>query len=110
VNVPNAEQAVVDIRKLEDYCLNHEHPRGKHKARVFRSTLGLTRTHARALAEMLQQKILTEECFIGTIDQYGTRYIVDFLCARDGKQAMVRSTWIIKTGETIPRLTSCFVL
>jgi hypothetical protein len=33
--IPDAENAVVDIRKLRDYCLNLEHDDGKHKARLF---------------------------------------------------------------------------
>ena len=28
--IPNAEHAVVDIRKLRDYCLDPLHPEGKH--------------------------------------------------------------------------------
>ena len=40
--LPNAERAVVDIAKLRDYSLNPTHDVGKHKARVFRSALGLT--------------------------------------------------------------------
>jgi len=30
--VPNAERAVVDIRKLRAYCLDPTHADGKHKA------------------------------------------------------------------------------
>ena len=30
--MPNAECAVVDIRKLRDYCLNPLHDEGKHSA------------------------------------------------------------------------------
>lgn len=30
--VPNAENAVADIRKLIEYCLSPEHEIGKHKA------------------------------------------------------------------------------
>ena len=40
MTLPHAEAAVVEVvdpRKLRDYCLNPNHPRGKHKARVFRS-------------------------------------------------------------------------
>lgn len=33
--MPHAERAVVDIRKLRDYCLNPMHDEGQHKARVF---------------------------------------------------------------------------
>ena len=36
MKLPNAEQAFVDVRKLRDYCFSTEHPRGQHKARVFR--------------------------------------------------------------------------
>ena len=40
---PNAERAVVDIRKLRDYCLDLTHDEGKHKARLFAAALGMTR-------------------------------------------------------------------
>jgi hypothetical protein len=39
--LPNYERAIIDIRKIEDYCLNTEHPHGRHKARVFRTALGV---------------------------------------------------------------------
>jgi hypothetical protein len=32
--LPNGEQAILDIRKIEGYCLCRSHPRGRHKARV----------------------------------------------------------------------------
>ena len=53
--LPNAEQAIVDIRKLRDYCLNDEHPRGKHKARQFKSALGLMADMAQELQDSLGQ-------------------------------------------------------
>ena len=40
--LPNSDQLILDLRKLQDYCLSATHPRGKHKARVFREALGLT--------------------------------------------------------------------
>ena len=42
--LPNAARAIVEIEKLRDYCLSESHPRGKHKARVFATALGLTVT------------------------------------------------------------------
>lgn len=39
--LPHPEQAIVPIEKLTNYCLNSEHPYGKHKARVFKSALNL---------------------------------------------------------------------
>jgi hypothetical protein len=41
--LPNGGQAVLDIRKIEDYCLNPGHPLGRHKARVFHEALGIGR-------------------------------------------------------------------
>jgi Domain of unknown function (DUF6883) len=32
---PNAARAVINLRKVEDYCLSPTHPRGLDKARVF---------------------------------------------------------------------------
>jgi hypothetical protein len=44
--IPDAERAVVDVRKLRDYCLNSTHDEGKHKARLFESMLGMTASDA----------------------------------------------------------------
>jgi len=40
--IPHAERAVVDIRKLRDYCLNPMHDEGQHQARLFATALGMT--------------------------------------------------------------------
>ena len=37
MKLPNGELTIVDLRKLQEYCLNPQHPRGRHKARVFAS-------------------------------------------------------------------------
>jgi hypothetical protein len=110
MKVPNADRAIVDIRKLTDYCLSHDHPRGRHKARAFQSALGLTTVHAGDLLDILRQKVRSVDCAVGVVDEYGTRYVVNFAYARGDKEVMLRSTWIIKAGEDTPRLTSCFVL
>lgn len=47
--LPNGENAVVDIRKLRDYCLNPDNPRGSNKARVFSAALGLMVAEAEGL-------------------------------------------------------------
>jgi hypothetical protein len=48
--LPNAEWALLDIRKLADYCLSPVHPRGRHKARVFRDALDLSQDGSRVAA------------------------------------------------------------
>jgi hypothetical protein len=52
--LPNSDEAILELRKLEDYCLDPAHPRGRHKARVFRQALGLERRDAQWLREALR--------------------------------------------------------
>jgi hypothetical protein len=44
--IPHGERAALEIEKLENYCLDLTHPHGRHKARVFRSVLGIDRADA----------------------------------------------------------------
>ena len=67
--VPNAEHAVVDIRKLREYCLSMIHPRGKQKALVFLTALGLSANDADELREMLLSVVRTHEAIIGERDE-----------------------------------------
>lgn len=110
MNLPNAENAQIDRRKLADYCLNPEHPRGKHKARVFAEVLSLGRADAAELEEEIRGRILAEPCVIGASDSFGTQYNVDFRGERDGRKAAVRTSWIVRASEDFPRLTTCFIL
>ena len=110
MRLPNANQVIVDIRKLKDYCLEPLHPRGKHKARVFERALNLTQRNAEELREEILRRVPYEEALLGEGDDYGKRYVVDFEYIRGGRRARIRTCWILRTGETAPRLTSCFVL
>ena len=110
MKLPNGDRAVVDIEKLREYWLSFEHPRGLHKARVFAHSIGLRAEHAEEFWEALLAAAFSEEATAGEQDDYGQRYVVDFMIERVGRQAMVRSAWIVRRGEDIPRLTSCYVL
>ena len=57
MKIPNAERAIVDIRKLRDYCLNPQHSTGKHKARLFTSLLGMTSNDAEGLRSALLEAV-----------------------------------------------------
>jgi len=110
MRLPNAETAIVEIEKLRDYCLSSGHPRGRHKARVFDSMLGITAAHAEQLRAALIDAALREEASVGASDQYGTRYILDFELRRDGRAAEIRSCWIVLIGEDAPRFVRCYIL
>jgi len=102
--------AFVDLMKLEDYCLCPTHPEGKHKARVFQSALGITAADAVWLQDEILAAALREECNPGRNSAHGQRYTVDFSVRRNSSEARIRSAWIVRSGETFPRLSSCYVL
>ena len=108
--VPNPENAVVETRKLRDYCLNPEHPRGRHKARVFASALGLTADDSQELRQALLAAALSEEALPAEEDEYGQRYMLDFEMSTEMGSAVVCSGWMVRSGEDFPRFTSCWVL
>ena len=103
---------VLDIAKLRDYCLSDRHPRGRHKARVIRSSLGLTANDAELLGDLLvraarlhQQELIATGC-----DSYGERFILDVEVTTSTGTATVRSGWIVRRGERTLRFVTCFVL
>jgi hypothetical protein len=108
--IPNAENAVVDIRKLRDYCLNSNHENGKHKARLFSSILGITIDDAEDLRQILLEVVKTYEAQLGRCDRFGQRYTLDFSVEWQNRSATIRSGWIVEHDSDIPRLTTCYPL
>jgi hypothetical protein len=110
VRLPNCERAFVDLKKLREYCLNPEHPRGRHKARIFAETLGFTAYDAEELRQALLEAACTNEAVLVGDDDFGPRYAVDFRIEGRAGIATVRSLWIVRRDEDFPRLISCYVL
>jgi hypothetical protein len=108
--LPNADQAVLDIRKIEDYCLNPSHPRGRHKARVFRHALNLERGDAVWLRNVLLQAARSAEASQIETDAWGAYWRLDIVVRRQDKSAVVRTIWIVRTGENLPMFVTCWVL
>jgi hypothetical protein len=50
----NARQAIVDERKLIAYLLDPSHPRGRDKARIFKSALGYDRASGMGLIDQIR--------------------------------------------------------
>ena len=108
--IPNADNAIIDIGKLRDYCLNLEHDKGKHKAKLFSSILGMKAENAEELRQLLFEVIKTHEAQLGKRDDYGQRYTLDFTIEWQNRKATLRSGWIIEHNVEVPRLTSCYPL
>jgi len=110
MKLPNAERAFVDIAKLRDYSLDLAHIEGKHKARVFAASLGLTRNDSNWMRDQLLSVAKTHDCQLGRKTEHGQRYLLDFTLAFRDKSARLRSAWNVRPDENFPRLVTCYVL
>ncbi|KYC38418.1 hypothetical protein WA1_37210 [Scytonema hofmannii PCC 7110] len=110
MKILNSQRAVVDLKKLQDYCLSPKHSQGKHKAHVFESALNLTAEDSEELKNILLVAVQTYDATPTKQNEYGQSYIIDFTITKADKQAVVRSAWIIRHEEDFPRLTTCYVL
>lgn len=109
MRLPNSEHAVIDVEKLKNYCLNPSHPEGRHKAKVFRSSLGVGQEDADWLSEAIMVAIQGVEVASAESTLYGWRYDVDILLSRGEKSAILRTGWIVRNTEDFPRLVTCYV-
>lgn len=109
MRLPNHHLAIIDLAKLRDYVLNPEHPRGKHKARVFGRVLGFGARDADELMRQIRQGLEQESCVLKEGDDFGQRFHVDLPVVGRTGSATVRTGWILLTGEAFPRLTTCFI-
>jgi hypothetical protein len=107
--MPNATRAVVEIEKLRGYCLSLAHPRGRHKARIFASMVGLMAADAAVLRRALLDAALSDNAVPGHGDAFGQRYVIDFEMNGPRGIVMIRSAWIVRHDEDFPRFVTCFV-
>ena len=110
MRLPGGDHAVVDIRKLRDYCLNGEHLRGRHKARVFASALGMKADHAADLRRILLAAANEARAFPLEEDHYGQRYMVECPVSGPAGRGVLRSIWMVRRDESFPRLLTCYLL
>ncbi len=104
------DSVYIDLRKFTEYALNPEHARGSHKARVFKSALGYDRENLQELKAQIEAKILLMEADEGMADKHGRRFVVDLpITGPSGKQAVVRTCWLVPPGSKEARLTTLLV-
>lgn len=109
MKLPNAEDAIIPLSKLRNYCLNEFHPTGKDKARVFKEVLGFDETNAEELLQLITTAIKSNEVILQREDEYGKRFAVDFTFHKFANEVVIRTSWIIRNNEFHPRLTSCYI-
>ncbi len=102
--------AKLEIEKFEDYCLSASHPRGRHKARVFAESLGVSQADATWLRQAILAGLSQNEAMAQDSDVFGQRWRVDMLLTRQSRTAVVRTLWIVLQGDFTPRFVTCWVL
>lgn len=107
----NSESIEISPAKLTEYALNPNHIDGKHKAKVFETTLGYTLDNYQDLIDNVYRNINKFPFSqIGSNDQ-GKLFRCDIaMSGPNGKTAVVRTGWITENDSGLYRLTTIFVL
>jgi hypothetical protein len=112
MKLPKGEQVKPEqiISKLITYTLKTDHKDGQHKARLFKSKLGIALDNKDILVEALI-KIAKDNDYVFTQNsQYGQKYVIDFDLTTSKGTSKIRSAWIIRSEEDYPRLTTVYPL
>lgn len=106
--LPNIKRASIDPKKLTDYVLNTKHPEGRHKARVFLSSLGISVMDGEWLANTILTNLCKSEAELQSNTRWGDIYRVNMEVVRGPRCAKVRTAWLCTAEEA--RLVTCFVI
>lgn len=107
MKLPNGDRADLGD-KLERYSLNPEHPKGKHKALLFKKRLGITLANKEQLEQALKQAAIEADAELYKRDRFGRHYDIKFTLRNDVGSSLILSCWIIRTDEDVPRLTNTY--
>jgi hypothetical protein len=101
MKLPNQHEAVVAEIKIVGYLLNDVHPKGKSKAKFFKS-FGFSLEAWQTLAEALIRHAEEHEVVTITDTPLATIY------TPDGRNPFIRSVWAIDRDVTFPHLVSAY--
>ncbi len=111
VKIRDGDNAVVDLARLQLYCLDARHPRGVLKARQFEARLGLGSRDADLIRDELLKAVgKSDQAVADRRDEYGQRYELDVQITGPAGTATVRSIWIALAGASGPRFMTCYVV
>jgi hypothetical protein len=104
-------EVIIDPRKLTDYALDPENPKGKDKAVMFQRHLGYTKDNYQLLLNQLYDRSLDAEAIPKNEDQFGVRYQVDLeIQGVEAQQIeIVRTGWLIPPNSDQARLTTLYI-
>lgn len=107
MQMPNAEDAYVEDRKITHYLLDLRHPKGGAKA-VFFMRFGFTVEDWQILANALCQHSMNQPVIETTSADVSVQYVIEGeLATPDGRNPSIRSVWQTN-GENAPRFITAY--
>ena len=107
MKLPNARSAVIPVEKVRDYLLAAEHPVGGSKARWFLA-LGYRREEVDELIDDLRTLLTNDVEPLGD-EGFGEKFsITPALTSPNATRYTVRTIWIVRAGEAIPRFVTTY--
>ncbi len=108
MRLPNAQEALVEEKKISGYLLNVAHPDGAGKSRFFGS-LGFTIDNWQQLADALTEQAIQNPVAEVVESSYGNRYtVVGEMITPSGRKPIVQTIWIVEKGGFRPRLGTAY--
>jgi len=104
--LPNAENSIIDPRKLRDYALNPDHPAGGYKAAFF-AQMGYSRQHWQRLEQDIRAQHLIHPATPGKSSPHGTKYTIT--APLQGPQEAARqvtTVWIVRYESDVAELVT----
>lgn len=99
---------MVALVKVTEYLLNELHPDNGGKAAYFKA-LGYSEDRPQELVDALLQVAWEGSIKNMIVTVHGAKYVVDGrLASPSGKRSVVRTIWIIDSGEETPRLVTAY--
>ncbi|MFO0311307.1 MAG: DUF6883 domain-containing protein [Pseudanabaena sp.] len=108
MKLPNGDHPEISMQKILGYCLNFNHDKGKDKARVFQSGLGITSQDADKLVKLIQIAEVEGEVVQESNTKFGREYKVDWEIPNIGGTEL-RTIWEVSIDSGYPRLISAFL-
>lgn len=106
-SIPNAEEAIVDERKVRSYLLSPVHAVGRHKARFF-TALGYDQADWVRLQSDLKEHA-GSGARAATETEFGEKFeICSELTGPNGRSADVVTIWLVPNGEEVARLITAY--
>jgi hypothetical protein len=108
VRLPNAEQAIIEPRKLHGYLLSTSHPIGRFKARFF-AALGYSAQDWQVFEADLRAQHLSADAEVSDTLSDGQLFTIRaILNGRNGQSAAVLSVWFVPTVGGVPRFVTAY--